>query len=66
MPMSWTAIVCTLVCLVISFVIIFMLAGAIAPGAASHRMGQVILAAIAALVGLFSGSFVRQRFFGGR
>ena len=64
--MSWTAIACAVVCLVISFVVIFMTAGAIAPVASAHMVGQLVLSAIAALIGLFAGNFVYRRFFPGR
>ena len=57
---------CLIACLAVSFVVIFMLAGAIAPVASAHWMGQIILSAVAALIGLFAGNFVHQRFFPGR
>ncbi len=64
--MSWIAIACAVGCLVISFVVIFMAAGAIAPVASTHIAGQLILSAVAALIGLVAGNFVYRRFFPGR
>jgi hypothetical protein len=66
MSTSWISLACRGACLVVSFVVVFMLAGAVAPVASTHWVGQLVLAAIAALVGLLSGNFVYQRFFPGR
>ena len=64
--MSWTAIACAVVCLIISFVVIFMAAGVIAPVAASYKVAQLILAAVASLAGLLGGNYVYRTFFPGR
>jgi hypothetical protein len=66
MTMSWTAIACLAGCIAVSIVVIFMLAGGIMPGFAGSRLGQLVLAAIAAVIGILIGNFVYQRFFPGR
>jgi hypothetical protein len=63
--MSAKRFLCLVVGLVLSFVVIFALAGGIAPAFAASTLGQIVLAAIAALAGIAIGSAAQQRFFPG-
>ena len=61
--MSGKRLLCLVVSLALSFVVIFALAGGIAPGFAASTIGQIVLAAAAAVIGLIVGNMAQQRFF---
>jgi hypothetical protein len=59
-------IACLVVGLVVSFVVIFFLAGGLMPEFAASRLGQIVVGAIAAVVGMLLGTAAQRRFFPGR
>ena len=59
-------IACLVAALVVSFVVIFLLAGSLMPEFAASRLGQIVLAAVAAAAGLVLGNALQRRFFPGR
>ena len=61
--MSKGRIACLAISLLISFVVVFALAGSLASVWAASTLGQILLAGIAALIGVAAGQFVHQRFF---
>jgi hypothetical protein len=64
--MTATKIACLVGCIVLSFFVIYMLAGALMAGLAATTIGQLVLAAVSAFVGLLLGQFVYDRFLPGR
>ncbi len=61
--MSKGRIACLAVSLLISFVVVFALAGGLAPAWAGSTIGQMLLAGLAALIGIVAGQYIHQRFF---
>lgn len=61
--MSGKRILCLIAGLVLSFVVLFALAGGLAPNFAASTLGQVVLAAVAALSGFAIGNLLQRRFF---
>jgi hypothetical protein len=61
--MSRNRIICLVVSLVISFVVIFALAGGLAPGFSASTLGQLVLGATAAIIGLVLANIAEKRFF---
>ncbi len=61
--MSRNRIICLAGSLVISFVVIFAFAGGLAPKFAATTFGQVVLGAVAVLVGMALANVAEKRFF---
>jgi hypothetical protein len=61
--MSGKRILCLAAGMVVSFVVFFAVAGGIAPTFAASTLGQVVLAAAAALTGFAIGNAAQRRFF---